>query len=238
MDNAGASAQREYERRLINHRRRVWKAVPRLVIVALFLGAVAWVVSEQFLPGNGALMAFLIAVSFVLQGIPSRQPADAWGIGAIGERKTAKALSRLDSNYRILHDRKIRGRKSNIDHIVIGPTGIFAIETKNVKGRVTLQGGHLMVGGRKRDDYVEEVWREAVAVQEVLAPVMASLGQSVGPIICFHRAELPWGKTSVQSVRVVGARGLRKIIGKGPVVLTATQVESVAALCDHALKQA
>ena len=183
-------------------------------------------------------MAFLIAVSFILQGIPSRQPADAWGIGAIGERKTAKALSRLDSNYRILHDRKIRGRKSNIDHIVIGPTGIFAIETKNVKGRVTLQGGHLMVGGRKRDPYIEEAWREADAVQDALAPVMASLGKEVAPIICFHRAELPWGRSSVQSVPLVGTRGLRKLIAKGPVVLTPNQVESVAAFCDHALKRA
>lgn len=91
----------------------------------------------------------LVSASFVVRGMPNRQPVDAWAIGAAGERKTAKRLSRLDSRYKVLHDRKVSGRKWNIDHIVVGPTGVFAIETKNVKGRVAVKDGHLVVGGAR-----------------------------------------------------------------------------------------
>lgn len=235
MDNAGVSAQKQYERRLANHRKRVRRMLPLLLFGGVALGIASWVVSERFLPGTGVWIGLLVAASFVLTGLPNRQPTDAWGVGAVGERKTAKALGKLDGSYEILHDRKARGLKWNIDHIVIGPTGVFAIETKNVKGVVAVRQGHLMVGGRKKDAYIEEVWREAQAIQEVLAPVLASLERDVRPVICFHNAELPWGKTSIDSVQIVGKNGLIKHLTQGPKWLTDDQVKSIAALCDRAL---
>jgi hypothetical protein len=65
-------------------------------------------------------------------------------IGAIGEETVINALSRLPDDYHLFNDVNLRfhppihWRKMNdyiktsqIDHIVIGPTGVFLLETKN-----------------------------------------------------------------------------------------------------------
>ena len=54
--------------------------------------------------------------------------------GWSGEREVVQALSGLDDSYYIVHDARIP--KANIDHIVLGPNGVFVVETKNFSGRV------------------------------------------------------------------------------------------------------
>jgi hypothetical protein len=48
-----------------------------------------------------------------------------------GERYIGQCLERLrESGYRVLHD--IVGDGFNIDHVLIGPTGVYTIETKTI----------------------------------------------------------------------------------------------------------
>ena len=60
--------------------------------------------------------------------------------GRIGERKVNRQLKKLKKRgYVILNDVLLRrkdGNTTQIDHIAIGPTGVFVIETKNRRGRV------------------------------------------------------------------------------------------------------
>jgi Nuclease-related domain len=54
-------------------------------------------------------------------------------LGYLGERAAAEWLEPLKANgYRIFHDVPCEGRKKkfNIDHVVLGPTGVAAIEVK------------------------------------------------------------------------------------------------------------
>ena len=60
--------------------------------------------------------------------------------GMRGERKVADALKRLDDSYYVFHDVVIGPHSSNIDHIVVGPNGIFVIETKNYSGEIVCEG--------------------------------------------------------------------------------------------------
>lgn len=135
----------------------------------------------------------------------------------------------------VLHDRKIPGSKANIDHIAIGPGGVFVIETKNYDGKVTVRGDDLLVSGRKRTGIIEQAWREAVAVQAALAPELARLALDVIPILCIHGAELPWSRTTVQGVRVCGARELRGVLGKGETRLTPDDVDRLVKLSEVTL---
>jgi len=55
-------------------------------------------------------------------------------LGLYGERVVGDALAVLERHgWRIFHDfpREARGKKFNIDHIAVGPGGVFAIETKS-----------------------------------------------------------------------------------------------------------
>ena len=58
----------------------------------------------------------------------------SWNKGIIGESIVADYLNQLSDDYYIFNDVKFPGSYGNLDHIVIGPNGIFVIETKNYKG--------------------------------------------------------------------------------------------------------
>lgn len=74
--------------------------------------------------------------------------AIAYRKGAEGEGLTADALSDLPDTYSVFHDLTHPSIGGNIDHIVVGPTGVFALETKNWKGHVNLSGqGIITVDG-------------------------------------------------------------------------------------------
>lgn len=75
--------------------------------------------------------------------------AVAFRKGAEGEGLTAATLSELPDSYSVFHDLTHPSIGGNIDHIVVGPTGVFALETKNWRGMVTLSGqGTLTVDGQ------------------------------------------------------------------------------------------
>ena len=61
-----------------------------------------------------------------------------WKKGMAGEKQVSKTLRELDDSYYLLDDVKLSNH-GNIDHIVLGPNAIFAIETKNYGGKVTCE---------------------------------------------------------------------------------------------------
>jgi hypothetical protein len=78
-------------------------------------------------------------ILIVLTAIFWRLPRTA-AIGRRGEKRVAKKLSDLDSSvYKAFHDVLLptAGGSSQIDHVVISAFGIFVIETKNFRGRLT-----------------------------------------------------------------------------------------------------
>lgn len=65
--------------------------------------------------------------------------AGAWEAGAEGERRVAQALTALPPEWLVLHDRLLMPGRSeaNLDHVVVGPAGVFLIDSKNWAGRIS-----------------------------------------------------------------------------------------------------
>ncbi|MEP6843953.1 MAG: nuclease-related domain-containing protein, partial [Pseudolysinimonas sp.] len=106
---AGASAQREHDKRAAKREDRIRTAHPKL----------------------GGLM---LALS------DEPQSTAAWQKGANGEVAVGAALDRLTPlGVQVLHDRRIPGTKANIDHIAVGPRGVFVIDAKKYQGMVRQQ---------------------------------------------------------------------------------------------------
>ena len=55
----------------------------------------------------------------------------AWRIGADGEEPVAARLAKLGPDWRTIHAVPVGDRGSDIDHVVIGPAGVFTINAKN-----------------------------------------------------------------------------------------------------------
>jgi hypothetical protein len=83
-------------------------------------------------PGNLAIVA-LVALEFMLLVEMTRRGNSAlrWFVGSEAERAVAAELDPLrDKGWLVVHDwPRVRG--GNIDHVVCGPSGAFAIETKS-----------------------------------------------------------------------------------------------------------
>ncbi len=76
-----------------------------------------------------------------------------WSTGAEGERMLAHELGRRCPQVALLHDVCPPGRRGNIDHIAIAPTGVFVIDAKRYRGRIRVssppfRAQKLLVGNR------------------------------------------------------------------------------------------
>jgi hypothetical protein len=74
----------------------------------------------------------------------------SWRKGAAGEALVAGVLETLPDDFVVVHD--ITKRFGNIDHVVIGPTGVYVIDTKNWKGRVSANGSGELLRNAKPCD--------------------------------------------------------------------------------------
>lgn len=67
--------------------------------------------------------------------------------GADGEDTVAQILTRFPNDFHVVHD--ITTPFGNLDHVVIGPTGVFVLDAKNWRGVVSPDGkGELLVNGK------------------------------------------------------------------------------------------
>ena len=141
----------------------------------------------------------------------------AWKRGAIGESKVAAAVAEV-AQARALHDRRVRGTQGNIDHIVVAPAGVFAIDAKLYRGviRVRDQGTlfkadeRLYIGRRDCSQLAENMAWQVSAIQQVLASVGGEYARvPVQPVLCFVDGE--WAFFTPQSYKGVRLEGLRSI---------------------------
>ena len=237
---AGASAQARFERLRSERTKRIRQAWPLIVGLTLVAMLAAYLVAHPLVgPAWAGAAAAAVALLFVMAVVEIPQAIDAWRIGAEGERKTAGYLEGLaEGGFVVLHDRKVPGYGGNVDHVAIGPSGVWAIETKNLKGKVEIAGDSLHIGGRRRDSVVDQVYREAIAVQVALGPELDKVGISVTPVVCLHRGELPWFNKTVRGVRLASGRQLVRLLKSGEPRLSAEQVTALAVNADRRLPPA
>lgn len=121
------------------------------------------------------------------------QSTQAWTRGAEGERALGVTLESLrDEGFGVLHDRRIPGGRANIDHLVVGPAGVFVIDAKRYRGKVERRNRgsllardwRLYVNGRDRSSLVNDMARQVEAVRLALARSAVEECRVV-PVLCF-----------------------------------------------------
>ena len=165
-----------------------------------------------------------MAVGWGLRFRPSTD-AVAWWRGAAGEQRTARLLGPLErQGWVVLHDLAVPGSRANLDHLVIGPGGVFVVDSKRYRGRLQLDpSGQLWHGRYSLTAVLRTVSFEADRAVQVLADP-----QVVVPIVAVHGAQVPWGKVVTQGVPVVSARRLPSMLRTLPAVLGPERVAAVA----------
>jgi hypothetical protein len=214
LGRPGRSALATYRQRRAEEladwtRTLAWRAP--LVVAA---GAVGQVLAGQVgLPWAGLVgLALAALVAWRLRFRPSEQ-ARTWQRGAQGERRTAHLLDRLTrEGFVVFHDLAVPGSRANVDHLAIGPTGLFVIDSKQWTGSVHQSAdGPVWHNHYPLDRTLETVRWEAQQVSRVL-------GSRAAALLCVHGAHVQGGGLHAQGVAIVPAYLLRSALGQDRVL--------------------
>jgi hypothetical protein len=229
----GRSALAAYRRRRATElagwtRSLAWRA-PLVAATGLAGDVLA---TQAGLPRAGlAGLAVAALVGWRLRFRPSEQ-ARTWQRGAHGERRTARLLDRLTRDgYVVFHDLAMPGSPANVDHLVIGPSGVFVIDSKQWSGSVQ-QGadGLTWHNHYQLDRTLETVRWEAETVGRLL-------GTRTSALLCVHGAHVQGGGLHAQGVAIVPAHLLRGALGDDR-VLSDTDVALLATTAWTSLRPA
>lgn len=143
---AGASAQHKYTtltRAWRKRKRKMLAAVTGVCGSVFVVSVVGWHVwpSLAFMFGlwAGASMSFWLMAR-------NSPPAwiEQWQQGAFGEQATGKQLKKLErEGWMVLHD--LPRETGNVDHVLVGPGGVFVLDSKRTDGRVVVESDTVTV---------------------------------------------------------------------------------------------
>jgi hypothetical protein len=229
----GRSAFAQYRRRRSEElagwtRGLAWRA-PLVAAAGLVAGALA---AQAGLPWAGlAGLTVAVLVGWRLRFRPSTQ-ARAWQRGAAGERQTARLLDRLGRDgYVVFHDLAMPDSPANLDHLVVGPSGVFVIDSKQWTGSVHQSADGLIWHNQYRLD------RTLATIRWQAETLGRLLGVPAAPLVCVYGARVQGGGLHAQGVGIVPSFLLRSALGYDQ-VLAEVDVERYAATVRMRLRPA
>ena len=154
-----------------------------------------------------------------------------WYLGAQGEITVGKLLSTLPEDWTAFHAVPIGKNDTDIDHILVGPGGIFTINTKHhCRKRVSVGTRTVTVSGHKRA-YLPAAEHEAERVSTVLRERMP-LVTPVQPVVALVDPKQITFRDRPAQVKVLDARELREWLLNLQPVLTEHEIAEVVVILD------
>ena len=157
----------------------------------------------------------------------------AWRKGAEGEETVGAMLNKLRAKgWYVLHSVPVGKGSSDIDHVVIGPGGVFTINTKNHVGKKIWVADYAMMVGGTKVDYLRNAKFEAERTVKFLrkhlnvdVPVRGCVVVLTGTFV----PEVTY-KSRPVAAAVLTKWDIPRWFRKQPKVLTPEQVEAIYAV--------
>lgn len=199
----------------------------------------AWFVFPALSVSQVGILFFLVAVAATILLAWGDRRLGNFLKGAKGEEWVAHELAFLSSDYAVFNGLRLGGGKQNFDHIIVGPAGIFVVETKNWKGSVEFRDGKLYAGGKEPSrpplkqvkaataelvDFLDDSGRGALPVHSILCFLGTRLPEEImnvnGVVVCSGQRlvnvlQETFGDTVPESTREQVVSELRTVLGDG-----------------------
>jgi len=197
---AGQYARATVQR--LRMRTLVWLGA--LAVATAALGRTLGLHDALFVASELALLASMFVISrFVLPQVDRRDR------GASGEEHVGAVLDSFCSgDWRVIHDVSLG--HGNVDHLVIGPAGVFTVETKSRPGQVRV--------GRVHGATLEQARAQQRSIEAVTE-------LAVEPLIVYSRAWVDRPLARRKGVRLMPARMLVRHLEQQPCRLSDAQAE-------------
>lgn len=149
--------------------------------------------------------------------------------GARGEEKVAGVLAGLPEGYHVFND--FKAGSGYVDHVVLGPTGIFSVETKCWAGEVTVEDGSVLINGRLPSrDPVPQAVRECEQVRGSFAAV--GWKGRVVPVLVFASDNFRASAIEVGGAVVMNSSGLVGAITAGSQIMSESEVRRLVSIIE------
>jgi Nuclease-related domain len=131
------------------------------------------------------------------------------------QKRTRRQLKRMRRDgYFALDARPIPGSREVIDHLVVGPTGVYAIDSEKWDSKVpvrTLNGKRLYRGPESQKERLEHAAWEAAKASEILSEALGT-EIVVRPTLAIYGPRIPWDIATIRNVDVFSGPTLRKYL--------------------------
>jgi hypothetical protein len=146
--------------------------------------------------------------------------------GANGELVTGWWLDRLPDGWHVINAVPVGYADANVDHLVVGPAGVFTINTKNLTGSVWV-GQKSILHNRRRTDFLAKASAEARRASRLLSTAVGRPVEVRGVLAI--RCDDWTVKQRPADVYVDATRGVKDWMLKQPAILRAHAVSELAA---------
>lgn len=205
-----------------------WKRTSGIIILYFSL-AIADFVLIFYFPKFATLF---VAIFFILFFIAKDKWKNLGKIyrGARAENVVRITLKNLDKNFFVIRNIHIPGERSNIDFVVVGPTGIFSIEVKSHGGNIAFNGNNLTVNNKifKDKNILDQANAEAFSLYVHLR---SSLHRqyTITPVLVFsHKyATMDFGFKPVRGIFILNKSKICEFIENQKIILSQKEIKIV-----------
>lgn len=195
----------------LDARVRLWRL---RVLIMLVVGVVFSIIAGWPTGITLAILAGIVDTIYRSRTVGSA-PSRARGKLDRAQRNTQKQLARMHrAGYLAWHARPIPGSMEVIDHLVVGPTGIYAIDSEKWDKKLpirTRNGKQLWHGPESKKERLEHARWEAGQASDRLS---TALGREirVRPAMAVYGPSIPWDIATIREVDVFSGDRLRKYL--------------------------
>jgi len=183
------------------------------VIIVLVVGVLSFIFVRSW-----PLPVTLMIIAFVLDMVRRQRTAVLYVNGGVhpGARKaTSKQLRRMRrGGYFTLDARPIPYSREVIDHLVVGPTGVYAIDSEKWNPRLpirTWNNKKLYHGPESQKPRLEHAVWEASQASEILSSALG-IEIKVRPALAIYGPKVPWDVATIRNVDVFSGPALGKYL--------------------------
>jgi hypothetical protein len=193
-----------------NPRMRAWQ---RRVIVAIIFGVGFGLLFHNWKWGLTFAVLAAIADTIIRSRTVYNGPAGVRLTKA--QKNTLRQLNSLErKGYRAMHIVPIPDSEEQIDHLVIGPAGVFAIDSEDWDKRMPVRTSshkNLWHGPRNMKDRLEHAHWEADRASELLSAAVGS-PVSVRAVLAVYGPKIMWDVAEIRDVDTFSGPRLRKYL--------------------------
>jgi Nuclease-related domain len=160
--------------------------------------------------------------------VGAKREARAWRVGAMGEETVAEELSSISrtGNWRYVHSVPVGSRGSDIDHVLVGPAGVFTVNTKSHRDSNVWVGPNTIMVSGHRQPYLRNSRHEANRASRLLSAA-TGFEVSVHPVIAVVDPRNITYRNPPSDVTVVTRRGLKRWATSLRPALSDEHIESI-----------